>query len=203
MIIGNARLVAALRTGCDRTRTGCRGQDQQDRQQARNRQISDARRTTKTVRKVTLYTAVKRPVIAGRQQQPPSDVCPGGPHSRTGPFRADARHPSGASLSVPGTDLTTREEPPIWTSSALMVIKMLTVQVWVFCAPWELVGSGGRYPRTGSVRLVDPQPFGAGNRYATPTALTATVFRTFWLITPRARPGARAVGAWPHTRPGG
>jgi hypothetical protein len=23
-----------------------------------------------------------------------------------------------------------------------MVIKMLTVQVWVFCAPWELVGSG-------------------------------------------------------------
>lgn len=39
-----------------------------------------------------------------------------------------------------------------------MVIKMLTVQVWVFCAPWELVGSGGRYPRTGSVRLLTRNP---------------------------------------------
>jgi hypothetical protein len=60
-----------------------------------------------------------------------------------------------------------------------MVIKMLTVQVWVFCAPgsWSGQGAGIRVP--GSVRLVDPQPVGAGNRYAAPTPLTATVFRTF------------------------
>jgi hypothetical protein len=36
----------------------------------------------------------------------------------------------------------------------LMAIKILAVQIWAFCAPCKLVGSGGRYPRTGSVRLV-------------------------------------------------
>ncbi|HYA49841.1 MAG TPA: beta-eliminating lyase-related protein [Streptosporangiaceae bacterium] len=38
----------------------------------------------------------------------------------------------------------------------------------------KLVGSGGRYLRTGSVRLVDPQTFGTG-RCAPPTPLKATV----------------------------
>jgi len=37
----------------------------------------------------------------------------------------------------------------------LIVIKMLTVQIWAFCAPVSWSGQGG-YPRTGSVRLVDP-----------------------------------------------
>jgi transposase len=99
--------------------------------------------------------------------------------------QAHAAHANGATPrprpARPAEPLDNSEskEDSIWTSSALMVIKMLTVQVWVFCAPWELVGSGGRYPRTGSVRLVDPQPVGAGNRYAAPTPLTATVFPGF------------------------
>ena len=69
----------------------------------------------------------------------------------------------------------------------MMVIKMLTVQIWAFCAPASWSGQG-RYPRTGSVRLVDPQPVGTGNRYAIPASLKATVIQDVWLITPRARP---------------
>jgi hypothetical protein len=44
--------------------------------------------------------------------------------------------------------LTSGADPPFWTSQALMAIKMLTVQIWAFCAPasWSGQGAAIRVP---------------------------------------------------------
>jgi hypothetical protein len=80
-----------------------------------------------------------------------------------------------------------------------MAIKILAVQIWAFCAPCELVGSGGAIRVPGPSALLTRNPLALVIGMSRSNRLTATVSQDVWLITPRARPAHGPSGLAAHS----